>query len=193
MNEICPRCGKVSGEQSPRFCSSCGARMDGKTPAEYPVPPSEQKSTTVAGFCSSVLPGLGQVYNGETVKGFALFLLTLAGLVLLVIPGLVVWLYAMYDAYAVAAKMNTGEIPFRETRTIQMVIFIFFTVIVVVVTILILIAMVMALVTSQFGSLSTGSHTGRLTQTGSDQGPVNRGGVRSGVPEIWAKTSAPEN
>jgi len=158
MNEICPHCGKVSGEQSPRFCSGCGARMDGKTPSGYTTPPLEQKNTMIAGFCSSILPGLGQVYNGETAKGYAIFVLTLAGLVLLVIPGLIVWLYAMYDAHAVAGKMNTGEIPFRESRMIHMVLFITFAIIVVVVTLLALIAMVMARVTSQLGSLGTGDY-----------------------------------
>ncbi len=28
-----------------------------------------------------------------------------------------IWLYAMYNAYKTAGKMNTGEIPFREMRT----------------------------------------------------------------------------
>ena len=160
MNEICPHCGKVSGEQSPRFCSGCGARMDGQPPAGsagYSPAPPEQKSATVAGFCSSVLPGLGQVYNGETAKGYAIFVLTLAGLVLLLIPGLIVWLYAMYDAYAVAGKMNTGEIPFRETRLIHMVVFIVFAVIAVIILITIIIAMVMAVVLSMLGQPGNGS------------------------------------
>ena len=29
MPGICPHCGKVSNEEDPRFCSGCGARMDG--------------------------------------------------------------------------------------------------------------------------------------------------------------------
>ena len=158
MHEICPHCGKVSREESPRFCSGCGARMDGSIPAVhpgYPAPP--QKNTTIAGFCSSFLPGLGQVYNGETAKGFALFLLTLAGLVVFLVPGLIVWLYAVYDAYTVAGKMNTGEIPFRETRTLHLALFIVFAVIVIVIALLIIIAMVMSTLMSQIGSLDTGN------------------------------------
>jgi TM2 domain-containing membrane protein YozV len=159
MYEICPHCGKVSSEQSPRFCSGCGARMDGKTPAGfmgYSAPVREQKSPMTAGFCSSVLPGLGQVYNGETAKGYAIFIIAVAGLVILVIPGLIAWLYGMYDAYAVAGKMNSGEIPFRETRMIHMVLFIVFAVIVIVVAIMVILAMVMTAVSSQLGSLGTG-------------------------------------
>ncbi|MGB7788495.1 hypothetical protein [Methanoregula sp.] len=158
MNRICPHCGKESNEESPRFCSGCGARMDGSPPAGYPfysAPPRPQKSTMIAGGCSSVLPGLGQVYNGETAKGFALFILTLAGLFLFLIPGLIAWFYAMYDAYSVAGKMNTGEIPFRETRALHMVLFIVFAVIVIIAAVLIIIAMVMSALTSQVGSLGS--------------------------------------
>jgi TM2 domain-containing membrane protein YozV len=156
MHEVCPHCGRESNEESPRFCSGCGFRMDGTLPSGptgYAAPVTEQKSTSIAGFCSSVLPGLGQVYNGETAKGFVLLILTLAGLVLLVIPGLIVWIYAMYDAYSIASKMNSGEIPFRETRTIHMVLFIFFAVVIVIVAIFAIIALVMTAVTAQFGSL----------------------------------------
>jgi TM2 domain-containing membrane protein YozV len=158
MPEICPHCGKESNEESPRFCSGCGVRMDGSIPAGYYAnPPRPQKSTMIAGFCSSFLPGLGQVYNGQTAKGFALFLLTLAGLVIFLIPGLIVWLYAMYDAYSVAGTMNSGETPFRETRTIHLVVFIVFAVAAIVVVLLIIIAMVISSLPSQLGSLDTGN------------------------------------
>ena len=169
MYEICPHCGKVSSEQSPRFCSGCGARMDGKTPAGftgYSAPPREQKSPMVAGFCSSVLPGLGQVYNGEIAKGYAIFIMALVGLVILLIPGLIVWFYGMYDAYAVAGKMNTGEIPFRETRMIHLVLFIVFAVIVIVVALMVMLAMVMSAMSSQLGSLGTGGSNNMFDTNG---------------------------
>ena len=168
MSKCCPHCGKESNEESPRFCSGCGARMDGSIPAGYlgyavehrgyyTGPPRPQKSMMVAGGCSTILPGLGQVYNGETAKGFALFILTLAGLVILLIPGLIVWLYAMYDAYSVAGKMNSGEVPSRETRTVHMVLFIVFALIVIV-AILIMIMMAMSSLMSQVGTLDTGNY-----------------------------------
>jgi TM2 domain-containing membrane protein YozV len=156
MHEICPHCGKVSTEESPRFCSGCGARMDGNTPAGYPASPSERKNQMIAGSCSSFLPGLGQVYNGQTAKGFGLFLLTLVGLVIFLVPGFIVWLYAMYDAYSTAGKMNTGEIPFRETRVLHMVLFIVFAIAVVVIAVLAVIAIVMSALMSQLGPLGTG-------------------------------------
>jgi TM2 domain-containing membrane protein YozV len=156
MHEVCPHCGKVSGEESPRFCSGCGARMDGTIPAAYPGYPAQQrpqKNQMTAGFCSTFLPGLGQVYNGETGKGFAVFLLTAAGLVIFIVPGLIVWLYAMYDAYNVAGKMNTGEIVFRETRMLHMVLFIVLAVVLIIIALVIIIAMVMASLMDQLAPL----------------------------------------
>lgn len=156
MHEICPHCGKESNEESPRFCSGCGTRMDGITPAGYqgyPAPPQQQKNQMTAGFCSTFLPGLGQVYNGEFGKGFAVFLLTFAGLVIFVVPGLIVWLYAMYDAYNMAGKMNTGEIAFRETRMLHVVLFIVFAVALIVIALVVIIAMVMAALAPQLDQL----------------------------------------
>jgi len=168
MHEICPHCGKVSTEQSPRFCSGCGARMDGSTPpADFlgHQTSSPAKNATIAGFCSSFLPGLGQVYNGQTAKGFVIFLLGLAGLAFLLVPGLIVWLYAMYDAYSVAGKMNSGEIEFRETRTLHMVLFIVFAIVVIVIAILIVLAMVMSSLMGQLGMLGGGDFN-RLDTSG---------------------------
>jgi TM2 domain-containing membrane protein YozV len=158
MAAICPHCGFESRDESPRFCSACGARMDGFPPAWYPasgMTVREQKSTTVAGFCSSVLPGLGQVYNGETAKGYILFLLTVAGLVIFLIPGLIVWLYSLYDAYAVAGKMNSGAIEVRPTSTIQMVVFIAFAVIIVIIAVLVIISIAMSYLMAQLGPEGT--------------------------------------
>lgn len=128
--------------------------MDGTAPAWYPAPGApgpEAKNTSVAGFCSSVLPGLGQVYNGEIAKGYLLFLLTLAGLFLFLIPGIVVWLYSLYDAYAVAGKMNSGAMEARPASGLQMVIFIIVAIIVVVAAVLVLISVAMSYLMAQLG------------------------------------------
>ena len=163
MPQVCPHCGKISNEESPRFCSGCGARMDGKMPAGYPgyagysVPVQEQKSPLIAGVCSTVLPGLGQVYNGETAKGFALFFMTCIGLIVLFIPGLIVWLYAMYNAYTAAGKMNRGEIPVLEMRMLHVILFVIFAIAVIIVGFVLTYVMVVEPVMSQFGSLGMGN------------------------------------
>ncbi|MFA6226337.1 MAG: hypothetical protein WC620_09250 [Methanoregula sp.] len=169
MNEHCPHCGKESVEGSPRFCSGGGARMDGSIPAGYPgypVPLREQKNTTIAGFCSSVLPGLGQVYNGEIAKGYCFFLLALLGLFFFLVPGFLVWLYAMYDAYAVAGKINTGEIEFREMRIIHLILFIVFAVIAIVVVLAIIITLVMGNLMTRLGPVGTGNYNWIFNKNG---------------------------
>jgi TM2 domain-containing membrane protein YozV len=49
----------------------------------------------VAALCSALIPGLGQVYNGELWKGITICALTLTGIIFLVIPGLMVWMSAL--------------------------------------------------------------------------------------------------
>ena len=169
MDHVCPHCGKISNEESPRFCSGCGARMDGSSPAGFPESPhgqKELKNTTISGFCSSVLPGLGQVYNGETAKGFTLFLLAFFGLFLFLIPGLIVWLYAMYDAYAIATKMNTGEIEFREMQMVHMVSFIAFAVVVIIVVLLLVISIMMTALIAQLGPVGAGDYSWMFGKSG---------------------------
>lgn len=162
MHEVCPHCGKISNEESPRFCSGCGARMDGKVPAGYPgyagTPVmQEQKNPVLAGIGSTILPGLGQVYNGEAAKGFALFILTCAGLVFLLIPGLIVWLYAMYNACSTAGKMNRGEVPVREMRMLHIILFVVFAIAVIVIGLVLIWLFVVEPMMADFGSLGTGN------------------------------------
>ena len=59
----------------------------------------------------------------------------------------------MYDAYNVSGKMNTGEVPFRETRMLHMVLFILLAVIVIIIALVIIIAMVMAALMEQLRPL----------------------------------------
>jgi TM2 domain-containing membrane protein YozV len=175
MPSICPHCGKESVEESPRFCSGCGARMDGRAPTGYPPyaipagvpgttgypgpvpPPEKQKKPLVAAACSAVFPGLGQVYNGSIVNGVKIFFLFVVGLVCLVIPGIVVWVYGIYDAYRVAGKMNTGEVPFQETRPLVMALFVIILVVMVVVTAWVLYTMVVEPLMTTMNSLNIGT------------------------------------
>ncbi len=152
--------------------------MDGKMLVGYPgysAPPREQKSQLIAGTCSTFLPGLGQVYNGEAAKGFALFIMTVVGLIILVVPGIIVWFYALYNAYSTAGKMNTGEIPFRETRMLHMILFIVFAIAVVAIAFIIIYVMVISPLMSQFGSLDMGNigNLGNIGNTGNSD-DINR-------------------
>ena len=45
------------------------------------------------------------------------------GVVFFIIPGLIVWIFGIYDAYATAHKMNKGEIPFKPTIPAHLILF----------------------------------------------------------------------
>jgi TM2 domain-containing membrane protein YozV len=76
--------------------------------------PHDRKDPVRAALLSLVFPGLGQIYNGENFKGFLLFFWVLAGLII-IIPGIIIWGYGVYDARAAALNMNSGKIPYRKT------------------------------------------------------------------------------
>lgn len=183
MPATCPHCGYVSPEDNPRFCSSCGARMDGTAPGWYassftdpsrgipsPAGYREPKSALTAGFCSSFLPGLGQVYNGQTKKGFLVFILAIAGLMAFILPGLLVWLWAIADAYSTAGKMNAGTIPFIEGNTLHLIAFVLFALVVVVAVVILILWWAY---TSLMSDLGTTSLTGLTGTRGSPTLPAN--------------------
>jgi len=82
----------------------------------------EEKSPGIAALFS-LIPGLGQLYNGEVGKAIGILIGTLIGLLILVIPGLAVWAYGMYDSYKTAQKMNAGEIPYKSTNNVALIFF----------------------------------------------------------------------
>lgn len=82
-----------------------------------------EKNPAFAAGLSLLFPGLGQVYNGETGKGVLVLFGVLAGLLVMLIPGIAVWLFGIYDAWATARRMNAGTVPFREARLVTVVLF----------------------------------------------------------------------
>jgi TM2 domain-containing membrane protein YozV len=134
---FCSQCGS-SNEDSARFCLKCGAALTTDSPPSTqnqpnqdaaasvppfdprvrggPIPPTQTgtkvyssgKSPVVALLLSFFIPGVGQLYNGDTKKGGAM----LGGLVLSIILiaagigiilGLGLWVWSMFDAYQVAS------------------------------------------------------------------------------------------
>jgi len=82
-------------------------------PASQP-PAAARKNPTVSLICSLLLPGVGQMVNGETGKG----ILMLAGwivcwlLFLTLVPILIaigIWVWAMVDAYRGAVRWNIAR------------------------------------------------------------------------------------
>ncbi len=112
----CPNCGSEN-ENDSKFCIDCGEALIVKTGRRGPRGTSNKlrkQSTNIEGYVEgkdpkvaavlSLVPGLGQLYNGDSRKG----LLLLAGaLVLGTITVGIVYLaliaYSGYDAYQVAS------------------------------------------------------------------------------------------
>lgn len=72
------------------------------------------KNPGVAAVLSFLLTGLGQIYNGQILKGLILMGIQLInGALMLILVGYVtfaiVWLYGIVDAYSVAKRHNAGE------------------------------------------------------------------------------------
>ena len=71
------------------------------------------KNPVLAAFLSFLLPGMGQIYNGKILFGLGLIILsffistlTIAISIFGIILYVIVWLYAIYDAYIGAKTMS---------------------------------------------------------------------------------------
>lgn len=112
----CSRCGRgicdecnvpVDGKNT---CKSCAGKMASQTQ-------TCRKEPLLALILSFFLPGLGQIYNGNTNNGILLiaaavlsWILTSVCIGIFLFIG--IWIYAMYDAYITAEKINRGEISY---------------------------------------------------------------------------------
>ncbi|MDD3621698.1 MAG: zinc ribbon domain-containing protein [Methanofollis sp.] len=114
MAKFCPECGNELISPNAEICPKCGVRIK-----ENP-----EKSPGIAALCSLIFTGLGQVYNGNFGRGFLILVGTMIGSLFYVIPGLIVAIYGIYDAYSTAKQMNAGEIPYKETNALHMILFV---------------------------------------------------------------------
>ncbi|MGP8190241.1 MAG: double zinc ribbon domain-containing protein [Methanobacterium sp.] len=125
--EICPKCGVRQPEvkktkyctncasqidQNAEICPQCGVRQPGSATFKQPV---IQKNPGIAAVLSALFVGLGQIYNGEILKGIILIIAYAVSCVLIfVLIGFIttpiLWLFGVYDAYNTANKINAGEI-----------------------------------------------------------------------------------
>jgi len=121
---------------------------DGNETASYDEAPKnphiimDSKSPFFAVILSFLWVGMGQLYNGKFWKGLLLNICCMIGY-LLIFPGLAVWIYACWDAYKDAEKMNKGEIPFSEPTFWEIMVFIFFWFIVLLVILMLFFGLLM--------------------------------------------------
>ena len=53
----------------------------------------------IPALLSFFVPGLGQIVKGQVGKGILIFIAFPLGLLLLVIPGIIIWIWQIADAY----------------------------------------------------------------------------------------------
>lgn len=102
---FCENCGGEIGRDA-GICPTCGVGLQ--------LP--ELKNPAVSAILSFLIPGLGQIYNGQIFKGaafvfIAVFFLftTIIAIGYFLYP--VFWIYTVYDAYTTAKQINA-----RATR-----------------------------------------------------------------------------
>lgn len=109
-NEVyCKSCGEIIKEEA-EICPHCGVRQ-----RAAPTPQSQEKNPGLAAVASALVPGLGQIYNGQILKGIVIMILMgisilLAFIIIGIFTSFILWVYAVYDAYDTAKKINAGEI-----------------------------------------------------------------------------------
>jgi len=151
MARYCHNCGAQVSVASARFCSECGAQLVTASPSgPQGFGTGEKKNPLLALLCSTILPGLGQVYDGSLAKGFAIFFGAFIGLFLLFIPGAIFWVYGIHDAYSTANKMNEGKIPVRPAKVLHLVVFIIIAAAIVAVAIAVIYYIVLPSLTDLF-------------------------------------------
>jgi len=84
--------------------------------------PQKEKNPLLAAIGSFFIPGLGQVYNGEGIlKGMLYVIGMFIGSIILILPGLAVWIYGIYNAYKVAEKINLGQVPYKDVSLLKII------------------------------------------------------------------------
>jgi len=139
--ETCLNCGAILPYSQghwpvgkPKLCPKCGVRV--KDPIKYGSRDGQgrthQEQLKSSGLAAvlSIIPGLGQIYNGQIGKGLFFLIGTIIGFFIFFFPGFLIWGYGIYDSYKTAVKMNHGDIPFNKMIGMHVAIY-FFTMIVI--------------------------------------------------------------
>lgn len=110
MVKYCSNCGSELSYLAER-CPDCGARH---TSTVGPYEKEHQKSPGLAALLSGLIPGLGQVYNGQVGKGVLILIFFMFSVILVInilfffryVLPLIIWSYGIYDAYQTAEWNN---------------------------------------------------------------------------------------
>lgn len=118
--KYCSNCG-IQIDEKAEICPECGVRQ-APPGAYYPEGDSEreihqvqQKNPELAAILSFLIVGVGQIYNGQVGKGVIIIIAAVISGVLWtigigIIFSIIIWIYAIYDAYTTAKQINAGEL-----------------------------------------------------------------------------------
>jgi TM2 domain-containing membrane protein YozV len=142
----CPTCGAELQYKDAEICPACGVRI-------RPPEPEKKKEPLLAAILSFIFAGSGQVYNGELGKGILVLVGTVIGAVIFLIPGIIVWIYGIYDSYTTAEKMNRGGVPYQEASGEMVIAYILAYLAIIVVAVFLAIAVVAVIFGAVLGSI----------------------------------------
>lgn len=106
---------KPAGEIAGLFSSSPAAlpptapRYGDPARQDLVMPSVPPRDPAVMAILSAVVPGLGQLILGQTVKGIVLLVLALGLWRIICAGSLAVWIVAIVDAYQIAVKLRNGQ------------------------------------------------------------------------------------
>ena len=103
-----------------KHCPGCGAAVPPQQaqpvpqaqpqPQPQPQAPVQQKSAGLAQILSCLIPGLGQIYNGQVAKGIVLIIANITiSSATFGITALIFLIIAIVDAGKIANKINAGQ------------------------------------------------------------------------------------
>lgn len=137
------------------YCPFCGCEIDAgdlyckNCSREFPKKNIQLKVPAVALILSAFFPGLGQVYNGDKlIKGLVIFFAFTFGSLLWFIPGIIVWIFGMYDACKRAESIQKGEVEYIPAKNRD----IFLMIIIPLIVMMILLAITIYSVFAIYGS-----------------------------------------
>jgi TM2 domain-containing membrane protein YozV len=96
----CPFCAEDI-QDAAVVCRFCNRSLSADIPSVAPVTSAPQQtwSPGVAAVLSFVIPGLGQIYKGQIPRGLVFLLVTVIGYVMLIVPGVIIHIFVIFDAY----------------------------------------------------------------------------------------------
>ncbi len=99
---FCPSCGCINGKKKIFYEQFQSEQAEAIRPSVEARPNSEARSDFnpgVAALLSLIIPGAGQIYKGSLVVGLAWLMFTIVGYFIFVLPGLVIHLLSIFNAY----------------------------------------------------------------------------------------------